>query len=89
MLAFARGGELLFVFNFHPYNSFTDYGMLVDKGEYEVVLNTDAKEYGGFGLCDDSIRHFTMPTNVKGEEKEWIKLYLPSRTAMVLRKVSK
>ena len=89
VLAFARGGELLFVFNFHPYNSFTDYGMLVDKGEYEVVLNTDAKEYGGFGLCDDSIRHFTIPTNVKGEEKEWIKLYLPSRTAMVLRKVSK
>lgn len=89
VVSYGRGDDLLFVFNFHPYNSFTDYGMLVEKGEYEVILNTDAKEFGGFGLSDDSIHHFTMPTNVKGEEKEWIKLYLPSRTAMVLRRIKK
>ena len=89
VVSYGRGDDLLFVFNFHPYSSFTDYGMLVEKGEYEVILNTDAKEFGGFGLSDDSIHHFTMPTNVKGEEKEWIKLYLPSRTAMVLRRIKK
>ena len=42
VLAFKRG-KLLFVFNFSPTQSFTDYGLLVEAGEYEVVLNTDAK----------------------------------------------
>lgn len=28
-------------------------------GAYDVVLNTDATAFGGNGLADDSIRHFT------------------------------
>ena len=42
--------RLGFVFNFSPTKSFTDYGFLVPKGEYEVVLNTDATRFGGLWL---------------------------------------
>ena len=48
-----------FVFNFSPTNSYTDYGFLVKDGEYDVMLNTDAKIFGGNGLADDSVPHLT------------------------------
>ena len=88
ILAYMRG-ELLFVFNFNPQNSYSDYGMLVPQGKYSVILDTDDKKFGGFGLNDKSIPHFTQydPLHVK-YNKGWLKLYLPARTALVL-KVSK
>ncbi|EJX03506.1 1,4-alpha-glucan branching enzyme [gut metagenome] len=87
VLAYRRK-NLIFVFNFHPNQSFTDYGFLVPKGSYEVVLNTDAKEFGGNGLADDSVRHFTNFDPIyKRDKKEWLKLYIPARSAVVLRKV--
>jgi 1,4-alpha-glucan branching enzyme len=86
IMAFMRG-DLLFVFNFSPTQSYTDYGFLVPLGSYSVVLNTDSKDYGGFGFADDSVNHLTNfdPTYVK-DKKEWLKLYIPARTAVVLRK---
>jgi 1,4-alpha-glucan branching enzyme len=86
-LAYMRK-DLIFVFNFSPTRSYSDYGVLAPKGEYEVILNSDALKFGGFGLTDDSIRHFThFDPLYKKEKKEWLKLYIPARTAMVLRKV--
>ena len=86
VLAFSRG-DLLFVFNFNPSRSFTDYAFLVPSGSYDVILNTDATAFGGNGFADDSITHFTNfdPLYVQ-DQKEWLKLYLPARTAMVLKK---
>lgn len=85
VLAFRRK-DLVFVFNFHPYKSFSDYGILTEAGEYEIVLNTDDKEFGGFGLVDDSTNHLTMPGDApRPDGKEWLLLYLPSRSACVLR----
>jgi 1,4-alpha-glucan branching enzyme len=86
VLAFMRG-DLLFVFNFSPTRSFTDYGFLVPTGSYDVVLNTDSIEFGGNGLNDDSITHLTNydPLYID-EHKEWLKLYLPARSAIVLKK---
>ncbi len=86
VLAFMRG-DLIFVFNFSPTRSFADYGFLVPTGSYDVVLNTDAKAFGGNGLADDSITHFTNfdPLYV-ADHKEWLKLYIPARTAVVLKK---
>ncbi len=87
ILAYIRG-NLLFVFNFNPTKSFVDYGFLVPKGAYETVLNTDAVRFGGFGLADDAICHFTLPDPLyKKEKKEWLKLYIPARSAVVLSKV--
>ena len=89
VLAYMRK-DLIFVFNFNPKQSFTDYGFLVPEGAYEVILNTDSPAYGGNGLTDDTITHFTMPDPLyKKDKKGWMKLYIPARTAMVLRKKKK
>ncbi|MDR3217984.1 MAG: alpha amylase C-terminal domain-containing protein [Dysgonamonadaceae bacterium] len=86
VLAFRRE-NLIFVFNFNPVTSFTGYGLLVPPGDYKVILNTDSAAFGGFGLVDDSIEHLTIHDPLyAGEGKEWLKLYLPARTAMVLKK---
>jgi 1,4-alpha-glucan branching enzyme len=86
ILAYARG-ELLFVFNFNPKHSFADYGFLVTPGAYRVMLNTDAVVYGGNGLADDTVTHFTMPDPLyEKDNKAWLKLYIPARTAVVLRR---
>ena len=85
VLAFKRG-KLLFVFNFSPTQSFADYGLLAEAGEYEVVLNTDAKDFGGNGLADDNVKHFTNYDPLYEKVgKGWLKLYIPARSAIVLR----
>ena len=80
-------GDLIFVFNFNPVKSFADYGFLVPTGSYDVVLNTDAREFGGNGLADDHVLHLTNydPLYVE-DRKEWLKLYIPARSAVVLKR---
>ena len=86
ILAFSRG-ELLFVFNFSPTCSYADYGFLVPEGSYVVELNSDAKEFGGNGFADDSVEHFTNPDPLYTDQhKGWLKLYIPARSAVVLKK---
>ena len=86
ILAYSRGA-LLFVFNFSPTRSFTDYGFMVPEGKYEVVLNTDAKIYGGNGFSDDTLPHFTnYDPLLKPDGKGWLQLYIPARSAVVLRR---
>ena len=89
VLAYMRK-DLVFVFNFNPKQSFTDYGFLVPEGAYEIVLDSDNPAFGGNGLNDDTVTHFTMPDPLyKKDKKGWMKLYLPARTALVLRKKKK
>lgn len=86
VLAYMRS-DLLFVFNFHPEKSFTDYGMLASQGEYEVILNTDSPQFGGFGTNDDTVHHLTHFDKLYAKEnKGWLKIYIPARTALVMRK---
>ena len=86
ILAYMRG-ELIFVFNFSPNRSYTDYGFIVPAGVYEVVLNTDNPDFGGNGLTDDTVTHFTNFDKLyEADHKEWLKLYIPARSAVVLRK---
>ncbi len=85
VLAFLRD-DLLFVFNFHPTKSFNGYGILAPAGEYETILSSDAPEFGGYGLIDMTITHFTQRDPLfEKDMKEWLMLYLPARTAQVLR----
>lgn len=87
ILAFSRG-NLVFVFNFSPTNSYTDYGFIVPEGAYDVVLNTDSKIYGGNELADDSVRHLTNYDPIYAKDgKGWLKLYIPARSAVVLKKL--
>ena len=83
VIAFERQG-LLFVFNFHPTHSYTDYGLAVDAGKYKPLLSTDQVEFGGFGRFDISMIYRSAVERSFGL-KHNLKLYLPSRTAVVLR----
>ena len=86
VLAYSRK-DMLFVFNFNPCRSFTDYGIPVDKGSYRIVLNTDNTAYGGFGLVDETLTYTTQPTD--DSHRQQLRLYIPSRSAFVLKKIDK
>ncbi len=83
-LAFRRG-RLLFVFNFNPERSFTDYGIPV-KGTYEVVTDTDRKEFGGYNRIQAKGLYRSVPGTGRYSLTDplQLKLYLPARTGMVL-----
>ena len=85
VFAFQRG-ELLFFFNFSPTRSYTDYGFMVKAGTYQYLLNTDDVKFGGKGFNDDSLKHLTIyDRDLAKDGKGWLKLYLPARSACVLR----
>ena len=85
VLAYHRG-LFLFVFNFNPSHSFTDYGIPLGTGKYKIVLNTDSGRFGGNDLVDEEISYYTHP--VSGPKSQhYLKLYLPARTALVLKKI--
>lgn len=87
VLAYRRG-SLVFVFNFNPSKSFDGYGILAPAGKYRPVLTTDDKAFGGFGNVDMEVEHLTITDPLyQPIGKEWLKLYLPARSAQVLRLV--
>ena len=80
VFAWLRHG-LVFVANFHPTESFTDYRIPAAPGTYRAVLDTDRPEYGGFERRDPDVRHHTLADPI---QRHFLSLYLPSRTALVL-----
>ena len=85
VLAYHRG-LFLFVFNFNPTQSFTDYGIPLGSGKYKIMLNTDSGRFGGNDLVDEEISYYTHP--IAGiTSQHYLKLYLPARTALVLKKI--
>ncbi len=81
VLAFYRKG-LLFAFNFHPTDSYQNVKVPVPaNADYEVRLSSDDKKYGGQEL----IAHMTYPAKQEKDGSYYIELYLPSRTAVVLK----
>ena len=87
ILAYSRGCYL-YVFNFNPTKSFEGYGFMMPEGKYRTVLNTDSKKYGGFGSSDDNVEHFTnFDPILARQHKGWLQLYIPARSAIVLKQV--
>lgn len=83
VIVFYRKG-LLFAFNFSPSRSYTDIRVpLPTIADYTVALCTDDSVYGGF----DQVQHITYPAQVDGQGNSAITLYLPARTAVVLREI--
>ena len=81
LIAYSRG-EALFVFNFHAWQSLEDrFIPTPGPGVYQVVLSTDDKEFGGYDRISKTYRYHTGK-NAQGQEG--IRLYLPSRSGMVL-----
>ena len=81
VLAFERG-DLLFAFNFNPTQSFCNYLIPVSHGtDYELILSSDDDAFGG----QNRIAHIHYSTFVPEKQGSFLCLYLPARTALVLK----
>ncbi|KAG0137747.1 glycoside hydrolase superfamily [Tuber indicum] len=83
IIVFERAG-FVFVFNFHPTESFADFRIGIEQaGTYHIVLNTDRKEFRGLGRIDEDVRFFTMDVYNNGR-RNFTQVYIHTRTAIVL-----
>ena len=82
VVSFMRG-DLLFIINFSPNRSWTDYGIPAAAGSYRLVLDSDDEQFGGHGRIQHSQRLFTAP-HTGGH---LLKVYIPARTGIILRKI--
>jgi 1,4-alpha-glucan branching enzyme len=84
VLGFERD-ELYFAFNFSPVNSYPDYGLNAPPSKYRVLIDTDELRFGGQDRIDHNITYRTNSPR-SHSSGHYLKLYLPSRTAIVLKK---
>ena len=81
-LVYKKGGAV-FAFNFHPVNSYDGYVLTMpETGDYEVIFSSDDYQFGGHGR----VYHQTYTATKQENGKPGFKIYLPNRTAIVLRK---
>lgn len=86
LLGFERAG-LVFLFSFNPTCSFPEYPVDLSPGEYQLILDSDASEFGGHGRIQPEQVFFTRPEQLPdGGTRHYITIYLPTRTALVLKK---
>ncbi|KAK8752206.1 hypothetical protein OTU49_012502 [Cherax quadricarinatus] len=86
VIVFERAG-CVFVFNFHPNKSYSDYKIGVGaSGKYKIVLDSDSEEFGGHKLIDHSTDFFTKEEPFNNRPR-CLMVYIPSRVAIILAKV--
>ena len=78
LLSFVRD-DYLFVFNLSPTESYVDHQVPTFDGQYKNIISSDDGQFGGHDRFDTTINYEASDQAVK--------LYLPSRTALVLKKV--
>ena len=76
-------GDFLFVINFSPDKSHSDYAVPAEAGSYKLALSSDDKDFGGQERIDHNSRFFTSPA----DNSHNLKVYLPARTGIILQKV--
>jgi len=82
-----RKKDHLFIFNFHPTESYTDLEIPIHgNGSFKVVLDTDEAAFGGFSRIDHKTKYEAQPLSSNPNDMG-IHIYSPSRTAIVLKKV--
>ena len=83
VLVYERAG-LIFVFNFHPTNSYENYTVPVPtSGKYQVILSTDEEQFGG----ENRVSMDYVYTAKKKKGVSQFSIYAPSRCAFCLKKV--
>ena len=82
MVSFMHG-DFLFVINFSPDKSHSDYAVPAEAGSYKLALSSDDKNFGGQERIDHNSRFFTFPA----DNNHNLKVYLPARTGIILQKV--
>jgi 1,4-alpha-glucan branching enzyme len=87
ILALRRSG-LVFVFNFHPVQSCTDFGIPTGRGKFRIALDTDAGRFAGFDRINDNMEYFTGSILAdRPMENTYLKVYIPARCALVFKPV--
>jgi len=79
--------NLIFAINLHPTESRADYRIPIKDTQsvsYEVILDSDQPQYGGHHRIDSTVTHHSLPDG----STQALSLYLPSRTAIILRKIN-
>ncbi|XP_023681911.1 1,4-alpha-glucan-branching enzyme [Paramormyrops kingsleyae] len=83
VIVFERA-SLVFVFNFHPSQSYSNYRVATETpGKHRIVLDSDEVRYGGHGRLDHNTEFFTEPIPFNGRSHSML-IYIPCRTSMVL-----
>ena len=85
LLIFERAG-LIFAFNFHPDRSYSDYRFEAPPGRYQMIIDSDAKLYGGHGRLGADQEHLTFSNAGADRNLQYLSLYLPCRTALILKR---
>ena len=79
-----KKGTAMFVYNLDPTRSYEGYLIpAAEEGEYQVQLSTDDFQFGGQGR----IHHLTYRAEKQPDGRIGFRMYLPSRTAVVLKKL--
>ena len=89
ILIFKRKNSI-FALNFHPEGSFGDYGFCAPAGEWEVAFHSDEPRFDGFGRLNVGEKHVSEDVRCPNGNQYFdhtMKLYLPSRCAIVLKQV--
>lgn len=84
-LAFERAGYI-FIINFHAQSSLVDFPVVVPPGRYKSILNSDSEDYGGMGRIEENQQYPVFNDLCGNEIVQRIRVYLPPRTAIVLRR---
>jgi 1,4-alpha-glucan branching enzyme len=85
-----RRQNCIFALNFNPQGSFADYGFSAPAGEYEKIFDSDEQRFGGFGRLPAGERHKSLAQHSPNGNQNYdhtMFLYLPSRCAIVLKKL--
>ena len=85
-----RRENCIFALNFNPQGSFQDYGFSAPEGEYIQVLDSDDPRFGGFGRLGGRQTHVALDSRCPNGNQAYdhtLYLYLPSRCAIVLKKI--
>ena len=81
-----KKGDAYFIFNFDHSRCYDGYLIPVDEeGDYQVLLSTDDWQFGGPGR----VAHMTYPASKQADGRVGFLMYLPNRSAVVLKKLPK
>ena len=81
----------IFALNFSPEGSFADYGFAAPEGDWVNILDTDEPRFNGFARVQSGEHHLTVKKKSPNGNQSYdstLYLYLPARSAVVLKKVN-
>ena len=85
VLVYKKGGAT-FVYNFDPTRGYDGYLVpMAEEGEYQVIMSSDDFCYGGAGR----VWHQNYVATKQPDGRSGFQMYLPQRTATVLKKLPK